>query len=61
MIMAQKPLSPGTRAPASGQYGIIGPRGGNTGIERTVVRREPLPPPPQAGQKYKLIDRTKTR
>jgi hypothetical protein len=25
-------LKPGQRAPESGQYGIVGPRGGNTGV-----------------------------
>jgi hypothetical protein len=59
--MANKNLNPGQKAPASGQYEIIGPRGGKTGVERTVVRGEPLPPPPMAGEKYKLVDRTKTR
>lgn len=59
--MLQKKFSPGQRAPASGQYGIMGVRGGKTGVERTVVRGEPLPPPPRAGQKYTLVDRTKTR
>ena len=58
--MANKSLNPGQKAPASGQYGIIGPRGGKTGVERTVVRGEPLPPPPRAGEKYKLVDKTKT-
>jgi hypothetical protein len=59
--MAKRTFSPGQKAPASGQYGIIGPRGGKTGVERTVVRGEPLPPPPHAGDKYKLVDKTKTR
>jgi len=36
------PLKPGTPAPRSGQYELIGPRGGHTGEERTVVRHEPL-------------------
>lgn len=54
-----KPLKPGTRAPRSGQYEIIGPRGGGTGKERTVVRNEPLPPTPKPGQGYKLVDPTK--
>ncbi len=49
---------PGQKAPASGQYQIVGPRGGN-GPERTVVRGEPLPPTPSAGSKYRLVDRTK--
>ncbi|NPV52195.1 MAG: hypothetical protein HPY71_01575 [Firmicutes bacterium] len=61
MAPKTKPLSPGTRAPASGQYGIVGPKGGNTGVERTVVKDEPLPPPPKAGQKYVLKDKTKTK
>jgi hypothetical protein len=57
MNMSQK-LTPGTPAPASGQYEIIGPRGGQTGVERTVVRGEPLPPTPNAGETYRLVDRT---
>ncbi len=39
------PLKPGQTAPKSGQYEIVGPRGGRTGEERTVVRGEPLPRP----------------
>jgi hypothetical protein len=38
------PLKPGTTAPRSDQYELMGPRGGRTGEERIVVRREPLPP-----------------
>ena len=53
------PLKPGTTAPRSGQYEIVGPRGGGTGKERTVVRNEPLPPTPAAGMGYKLVDPTK--
>jgi len=55
-----KTLSPGQKAPVSGQYGIIGPRGAKMGIERTVDKGEPLPPPPKSGQTYRLTDRTKT-
>jgi hypothetical protein len=40
--MSQKTFSPGEKAPRSGQYEIIGPRGGETGKERTVTRHEPL-------------------
>jgi len=54
-----KPLKPGSTAPASGQYEIIGPRGGHSGQERTVTRGEPLPPTPKAGQGYVIADRTK--
>lgn len=57
--MSKRNLKPGEHAPASGQYEIVGPRGGNTGVERTVVKGEPLPPTPAPGQSYKLVDRTK--
>ena len=50
---------PGNIAPRSGQYGIIGPKGGRTGEERTVTRGEPLPPTPKPGQRYKMVDPTK--
>ncbi len=54
--MAQKP---GERANRSGQYEIVGPRGGRTGEERTVVKNEPLPPTPKKNQHYVLVDPTK--
>ena len=56
-----KPLKPGELAPASGQYAIVGPRGGQTGQERTVTRGEPLPPTPEPDQRYVLVDRTHNR
>jgi hypothetical protein len=52
-------LKPGSKAPASGQYVIVGPRGENTGKERTVVKGEPLPPTPKAGQRYIMNDPSK--
>ncbi|HTE43422.1 MAG TPA: hypothetical protein VK629_21560 [Steroidobacteraceae bacterium] len=52
-------LKPGQEAPASGQYQIIGPRGGE-GPERTVTRGELVPPTPAAGSRYNLVDRTRT-
>lgn len=57
--MGKKRYNPGERAPHSGQYEIVGPRGGRTGVERTVTKGEPLPPPQEAGQKFILVDRTK--
>lgn len=51
----------GQEAPFSGQYEMVGPRGGRTGIERTVVKGEPLPPTLSAGQEYRLVDKTRTR
>lgn len=50
---------PGERANRSGQYAIVGPRGGVTGEERTVTRNEPLPPTPKPRQHYVLVDPTK--
>ncbi|WP_164084731.1 hypothetical protein [Alteromonas flava] len=52
-------LKSGTKAKVSGQYELVGKRGGKTGKERTVTRGEPLPPTPQKGQGYVLVDRTK--
>ncbi|CEG87484.1 Putative uncharacterized protein [Propionibacterium freudenreichii] len=51
-------FKPGQAAPASGQYEIIGPRGGHTGKERTGVRGKPLPPTDQPGQSFRLVDPT---
>lgn len=59
--MSDELFKPGQKAPKSGQYEITGPRGGGTGVERTVTKSEPLPPPEQKGQKYRLIDATKHR
>jgi hypothetical protein len=52
---------PGEKAPFSAQYGIHGPRGGDTGKERTVVKGEPLPPTLAKGQTYRIKDRTKNK
>lgn len=52
---------PGQKAPRSGQYELEGPRGGKTKVERTVVKREPLPPSEKKGQRYRLVDPTKHR
>ena len=56
-----KTFKPGETAPRSGQYEIVGPRGGGTGKERTVTRGEPLPPPPHKGQSYNFVDPTKNK
>jgi len=52
---------PGQKSPGSGQVEIVGPRGGKTGEERTVVKGEPFPPTPKAGQTYKPVDGTKNK
>lgn len=47
-------LKPGQPAPRSGEYGIVGPRGGPTGEERTAVKGKPMPPTPKPGQSYQM-------
>lgn len=54
-----KALKPGQETPRSGQYEIVGPRGGRTGEERTSVQGKPLPPTQKPGQAYVLVDPTK--
>ncbi len=41
----------GNKAPASGEYGVVGP-GGYMGGEVTVVKGEPMPPTPKPCQWY---------
>ena len=53
-------LKPGQKAPASGQYQQIGPRGAK-GPEVTSVKGEPLPPTNQKGASYKLVDPSKNK
>lgn len=51
-------LRPGQTTPVSGQYQTIGPRGGK-GTEITSVQGKPLPPAPQPGGTFRLVDPTK--
>ena len=53
-------LKPGQTAPNSGQYQQICPKGGK-GKEVTVVKNEPLPPTPEKGTTYTLVDPTKNK
>ncbi|WP_447643360.1 hypothetical protein [Nocardioides zeae] len=58
--MTNKPtLRPGNRTPVSGQYPVVGPRGGETGQEVTSVEGRPLPPTPKPGQGYGKPDVTR--
>jgi hypothetical protein len=56
-----KTYKPGETVPVSAQYEIVGPRGGGTGQERTGVRGKTLPPTPEKGQQYKVVDPTKNK
>jgi len=49
----------GQKAPESGQYGVVGPKGGKTGTEVTVSKGETFPPTPKTGQGFVLVDKTK--
>ncbi|MEZ4859815.1 MAG: YjzC family protein [Caldilineaceae bacterium] len=59
--MAEKAtvLKPGVATPKSGQYVVVGPRGGIVGTEVTSIQGKPLPPTPKPGQGYVLVDATK--
>lgn len=59
--MTKPTLRPGSPTPRSGQYEVVGPRGGPQGHEITGVRGKTLPPTPEKGQGYRLIDPTKHR
>jgi hypothetical protein len=62
-MTAKKPgrpiYRPGQPAPVSGQYPIVGPRGGEIGGEITSIEGRPLPPTPKPGQGYGKPDATK--
>ncbi len=53
-------LKPGQKAPRSGQYQKIGPRGAK-GDEVTSVKGEPLPPTEKKGTTYDLVDPTRNK
>jgi hypothetical protein len=57
VIIVKKQLNPGDIAPVSGLYELIGPRGGHTGKERTVVKGGVLPPTPKPGMSYEISER----
>lgn len=58
--MSDELFSPGELTPKSGQYEIVGPRGGQRGgLEKTSVEGKPLPPVSEPGLKFKLVDPTK--
>lgn len=52
-------LKPGQETPISGQYEVVGPRGGETGREITSTEGNPLPPTQKPGQTYRLVDETR--
>jgi hypothetical protein len=59
--MSKSGGKPGQKAPASGQYIPIGPKGGKGGNEVTIVKDKPLPPTPKPNQTWQITDRTKNK
>jgi len=58
--MSEDLYKSGEITPESGQYEVVGPRGGDRGgHEVTSTKGNPLPPVPEAGLKLKLVDTTK--
>ena len=55
----KKHYKPGQPAPVSGQYPLLGPRGGDTGQEVTAIKGRPLPPTPEPKMGYGKPDKTK--
>ena len=53
-------LKPGAKAPASGQYLELGPKGGK-GSEVTAIKGKTLPPTKKKGGGYVLVDKTKNK
>ena len=54
-------LKPGDKAPKSGQYEVVGPKGGHTGSEVTMPKNHTLPPTQKPGQSFVLVDPTKNK
>ena len=54
-------LKPGSPAPESGVYQVVDAHRRSTGTERTVVRGDPLPPTPEAGQRWRLARPSKRK
>ncbi|MFD1268852.1 YjzC family protein [Paenibacillus motobuensis] len=48
-----EPLKPGNDAPKSGDYNVVGPRGGIAKTGVTMKKGDTLPPTPKKNQTYK--------
>jgi hypothetical protein len=59
--VSKQRLSPGEKAPWSGQYGIVDRNGKRTGPERTIVKGGTMPPTPKPGQGFVMNDPTKNK
>lgn len=57
--MSKKLHKSGQTAPESGQYPVVGTKGGDKGYEVTVTKGEPFPPVPEKGWGFGSPDLTK--
>ena len=58
MVMAYKP---GEVAPRSGEYELVGPRGGKTGETVTLSKNDRFPPSNKAGQVYEMLEKNSSK
>ena len=56
-----KPVKPVVRAPRSGQYEELGPRGGRTGHEVMISKGERVPPACHPGGGFTVLGPTKNK
>lgn len=54
-----KQYKPGQTVQVSGQYVAVGPRGGKSDVEITMVAGKTAPATPRPNMTYKLTDQTK--
>jgi hypothetical protein len=59
--MSKRVLSPGIRAPRSGIYEQVGPRGGRTGEQADSTRGKPLPPIDRGNKGWTLVKAARHR
>ena len=57
--MSNKILKPGQTVKTSGQYVQVGPRGGVSRTESTLVQGKTTPPTSKPNSTYYLVDKTK--
>lgn len=57
--MSKNTVRPGESVKTSGQYVIVGPRGGVSKREVTLVENKPAPPTPKPNSHFQCVDKTK--
>ena len=57
--MKNNNIKPGQSVKTSGQYVVVGPRGGKSKTEVTLVQNKPAPPTPKPHSSFELVDKTK--